>query len=132
MFVGAVLATAVLAGCGADEPPATAELSTVTGERPRLGSGHGVVNATYTFVIPPEAGASMAAGEIIDILPRSLTARVGESIRIVNEDRQGHTVGPWYVGPHETLTQKFASPGVYEGLCTVHSSGEFLLQVSEA
>lgn len=75
----------------------------------------------------------MAAGaRRLDILPGSLTAKVGESIRIENNDRQGHSVGPWYVGPNEVLIQQFTSPGLFEGECTVHDSGRFILEVVEA
>ena len=129
------IAIAVLVGsaCGAEPRTDTETAATAPADqRPRVGAALGVVDATYTFHIPLDAGAQMASGAVVDILPGSLDARVGESIRIVNDDRQGHTVGPWYVGPHETLTQEFTSAGVFEGQCTVHSSGEFVLQVTDA
>ena len=83
------------------------------------------------YTIPDGAAAEMSAGADLRILPGSLTATVGQSIQIVNHDRQGHNVGPWFVGPFETLTQQFTSPGVYSGLCTVHTSGTFTLEVVE-
>lgn len=90
----------------------------------------GAENATYEYTIPDGAGAAIAAGALrADILPGSLTATVGQSIRIDNQDRQGHSVGPWYVGPNETLIQQFTAPGVFEGECSVHDSGRFILQV---
>ena len=61
---------------------------------------------------------------------RELDVRVGETIRIVNDDDRGHSVGPFFVGAHETLTQQFSSPGEFVGICTVHPSGEFVLVVS--
>ena len=89
-------------------------------------------SATYEFVIPPGAGDALAAGEPLRIVPARFEAKVGESVRIVNNDRQGHNVGPWYVGPNETVKQKFTSPGIYEGLCTVHPSGAMVLEVTDA
>lgn len=125
-----------LTACGSDDVPQQADTadsvpeSTVT---PRVAPALGIVNATYEYTIPDGAGAAMAAGaRRLDILPGSLTAKVGESIRIENNDRQGHSVGPWYVGPNETLIQQFTSPGVFEGECTVHDSGRFILEVVEA
>lgn len=57
--------------------------------------------------------------------------RVGEVIRIVNEDDRGHLVGPFFVGANETLIQRFTSPGEFIGECTVHPSGQLVLTVVE-
>ena len=85
--------------------------------------------ATYDYTIPEGAGLALDAGKPLSILPGSLTATVGQTIRIVNEDTRGHSVGPWFVSGGATLRQEFTTPGAYEGLCTVHPSGEFILQV---
>ena len=55
--------------------------------------------------------------------------QVGEVIEIVNEDDRGHLIGPFFVGAGETLTQRFASPGEFIGICTVHPSGEIVVTV---
>jgi hypothetical protein len=91
----------------------------------------GAVDATYEYVVPAGAGEAYDRGEPLEILPASLEAKVGEVIRIRNEDERGHIVGPFYVGPGETLVQRFASPGVFVGQCTVHPSGQFELSVVE-
>lgn len=88
-------------------------------------------SATYEYVIPEGAGDALDAGAPLSILPGSLTTTVGQTIRIVNEDSRGHSVGPWFVSARATLRQEFTTPGSYEGLCTVHPSGEFILQVLE-
>ncbi len=89
------------------------------------------LEATYEYVVPAGAGDAYDRGEPLDILPTSLQAKVGEVIRIRNEDDRGHIVGPFYVGPGETLVQRFASPGRFVGSCTVHPSGQFELEVGE-
>lgn len=147
LLASAVTAAVVLAGCGGDAAgdvagPADAESAeerTGFGETnwraedlPGMGVVIGGQQATYEYVIPMGAGDALAAGEPLRIVPGRFEATVGESVRIVNNDRQGHNVGPWYVGPNETLFQKFTSPGVYEGLCTVHPSGAMILEVTEA
>jgi plastocyanin len=99
---------------------------------PGVGSVLGTSTATYEYVIPDGASDRMAAGEDLDIVPGRFTAKVGESVKIVNHDRRGHNVGLWYVGPGETVIQKFTSPGRYEGLCTVHPSGALVLEVTDA
>ena len=88
--------------------------------------------ATYEFTIPLGAGEALDAGTPLEVLPGELNTTVGETIRIVNDDDRGHNVGPWFVGANETLNQEFTSAGVFEGVCTVHPSGELILNVDEA
>ena len=66
----------------------------------------------------------------IEIVPQPHDVSVGESIRIVNDDDQGHIVGVFYVGAGETLSQRFSSPGTYEGACSVHPSGQLRVVVT--
>lgn len=112
------LVSVVLVGCGSDasSDPATEAIEAVDA-------------ATYEFVIPVGAGEALDAGTPLEILPGELEVRVDETIRIVNEDDRGHTVGPFFVGANETLTQRFSSPGEFVGVCTVHPSGEIVLVV---
>lgn len=86
--------------------------------------------ATYTYTIPLGAGEALDAGTPLEILPAELNAHVGESIEIVNLDDRGHSVGPWFVGEGETVRQEFTSPGTFEGTCTVHPSGQLVLNVA--
>ena len=88
-----------------------------------------VETATYEYVIPAGAGEALDAGTPLEILPAELEVRVGETIRIVNEDDRGHSVGPFFVGAEETLTQRFSAPGEFVGVCTVHPSGQIVLTV---
>jgi hypothetical protein len=85
--------------------------------------------ADYAYAIPPGAGEAFDRGEPLDILPGELKAHVGEVIEIANHDERGHLVGPFYVGAGETLRQRFASPGEFIGVCTVHASGRIVLEV---
>ncbi len=117
-WIAALVAGLVLVGCGSDasSEPATEAIAAVD-------------EATYEFVIPVGAGEALDAGTPLEILPAELDVRVGETIRIVNEDDRGHTVGPFFVGANETLTQRFSSPGEFVGVCTVHPSGQIVLLV---
>ncbi|TFH13281.1 MAG: hypothetical protein E4H05_11230 [Acidimicrobiales bacterium] len=117
--VALILALATVAGCGSDasSDPASEAVDSVD-------------VATYEYVIPQGAGEALDAGTPLTILPAELEVQVGETIRIVNEDDRGHSVGPFFVGANETLTQRFSSPGEFVGVCTVHPSGEFVLVVN--
>lgn len=83
----------------------------------------------YDYLIPAGTGTRLDAGERVEIIPGELEVRVGEVIRIVNEDERGHVIGAFYVAAGETLTQTFSSPGVLAGECSVHPSGSFVLTV---
>ncbi len=119
-LLAAVAATAVLAAaCGDDEAAL------------RLDDETAAEDADYQFVIPLGAGDALDAGTPLEILPARLDTKVGEVIEIINEDERGHLVGPFFVGAHETLRQRFSAPGEFEGVCTVHPSGEIIVAVSE-
>ncbi len=86
----------------------------------------------YAYFIPAGTGDRIDNGEVIEIMPNELDVVVGEVIEIVNEDDQGYIVGPFYVGPQETMRQKFLSAGEFTGRCAVSSSGDIVLRVAEA
>jgi plastocyanin len=123
-FVSAVVlvAAGVMSACGGDD----------------AAGGPGLINseiagsATYEYTIPAGAGEALDAGTPLEILPAELKTVVGETIQIVNEDTRGHNVGPWFIGAGETLNQTFASAGEFEGVCTVHPSGQLVLIVQAA
>ena len=110
-----------LAACGDDD-----------GAAPGYAAADDSAAATYEFVIPSGAGEALDRGEPLEILPAELEVTVGETIRIVNEDDRGHAVGPWFVGANETVSQEFTRVGTFEGVCTVHPSGQLVLVVTEA
>lgn len=83
----------------------------------------------HDYVIPSGTAQQISDGEAIEIVPSTLTVRVGDSIRIVNEDVTDHVVGIFFVRSGETLTQQFASPGELSGQCSVHAGGEFTVVV---
>ena len=122
LLAGLAAAVLALSACGGDDE----------GSGPGVANVDDVESATYEYVIPLGAGEALDQGEPLEILPAELNVTVGETIRIVNDDDRGHNIGPWFVGPEETLTQQFSSPGEFEGVCTVHPSGELILLVDEA
>ena len=69
----------------------------------------------YDFTIPPGTAGRIAAGERIEIVPAELIVKVGDAIRITNNDSADHVVGVFFVAAGETLTQRFNSEGVLSG-----------------
>ena len=119
---GLVVAAALVAFAGCGEDQSASESITVT-------DVDDVGEFDHEYVIPLGTSFRIASGEDVEIVPRELVVEVGDSIRIINEDDRGHSVGVFYVGAGESLTQRFDSPGVLEGLCSVHPSGAFTLRV---
>jgi len=85
----------------------------------------------HDYLIPAGTSERVDAGEEVEIVPAELEVAVGDTIRIVNDDSEGHVVGVFYVGAGETLTQRFDSAGTLSGECSVHPSGSFTLRVVE-
>jgi hypothetical protein len=77
--------------------------------------------ATYEFVVPLGTNELAERGEKISIIPNPFSMKVGEVIRIRNDDLVGYTIGPFYVGAKQTMTQMALVPGSYVGVCALHA-----------
>lgn len=88
-----------------------------------------VSDPDFAYEVPAGTGARLDRGERVEILPGRIDARVGQTIRIVNRDDRGYVLGPFVVGPGETMTQRFTDPGTFTGACVVHPSGEIEVTV---
>jgi hypothetical protein len=120
VLIGAFVAATALGG---DDEPTRVGLQIDTAD---------VDQADHLYVIPAGTADRIRGGELVEIVPAELVVRVGESIRIVNDDTADHIVGVFFVGAGETLTQRFQSVGELVGDCSVHPSGSFTLRVLEA
>ncbi len=112
-------ASAAIAGCGAGGEADSLDVVAVDPDVP----------ADHDYLIPAGSGELIDAGEQLEIFPLTLQVHVGETIRIVNADDRGHLVGPFFIAARSTLTQRFASEGRFIGTCSVHPSGDFVLDV---
>jgi plastocyanin len=118
-----VLALVVLLGataCGGDPQ---AEVQVVKQDN---------AHVTHEYVIPYGTANRIAGGEKVAIVPQTLNVKVGDTIRIVNQDSFGSQVGIFHVGAGETVTMKFTTPGKLTGSCDVHPSGQFTIDVRDA
>lgn len=117
-----VIAVAVVVGwrdaAGDDAPggPAAVDVQTATPD--------------YDYRIPAGTGTRLDAGEEVSLLPPAIDATVGQTVRIVNDDDRDYLLGPFIVGAHETMTQRFTAPGTFIGECAVHPSGEIRVTVT--
>lgn len=80
-------------------------------------------SVTHEFVIPDGTAARLAEGEDVDVIPRSLEVRVGDKIRVRNEDSEFARLGIFDVRPGETVTMAFNTPGEMEGIIFSDATG---------
>lgn len=115
---GTLLVLLVLAACGGSDPTGPGARDAVVGA------------ADFEYTIPAGTGERLDRGEEIELLPAVIQARVGQTIRIVNDDDRDYLLGPFPIGAGQTLTQEFTQPGTFIGECVVHPSGQLVLEVS--
>lgn len=87
--------------------------------------------ATYEYIVPFGTGRSIERGEVVEIMPQTLQVKVGESIRITNNDIRGYDIGPFYVAALQTLAMRFTHTGRLSGICAVNPDGEFVIEVTD-
>ncbi len=73
----------MLSACGGDDPTSTVA----------VGEAGADAEFEHDYTIPLGTADRIDAGESVEIVPREMVVEVGESIRIVNEDDEGHIVG---------------------------------------
>jgi len=112
------LAMLAIASCGAERTNAV--------ETRPLGADERV---TYEYIVPLGTGDRLDSGETIELMPQRLTVKVGESMRIVNDDVRGYMIGPFNVAAGQRLAMRFTHPGTLQGECLVNPGGEFLIEV---
>jgi hypothetical protein len=117
--VAAVAVFAVVQLTG-DDGTGTAQLQVVDAD--------GAVD--HDYVIPAGTQDRRLRGEQIEIMPAELDVKVGESIRITNDDDAGAFVGIFYVGAGEVVSMRFTTPGTLSGACDLTPDGEFTIEVA--
>ncbi|MEI7548007.1 MAG: hypothetical protein WCK21_08120 [Actinomycetota bacterium] len=86
--------------------------------------------ATYEYKVPFGTGNKLDSGETIAIMPQTLDVKVGESIRIVNDDIRDYMIGPFFVASGQTLAMRFTHKGTIKGVCQINPEGEFIINVT--
>lgn len=108
-----------LAACGEEQPTSGPQVEAATIEG----------RADFQWVIPKGTAAKVDSATHDAIFPAVLYAKVGQTVRIINEDSIGYTIGPFSVGPNQTLEQVLRRPGEFQGICSTHRGATFVLIV---
>ncbi len=121
ILLAVTAALMIVGGCASgdsDENVATAPLA--------LGA-----EATYEYTVPEGTGLRIDNGEVITLMPSRLEVKVGESIRIINEDDRDYMIGVFFVKAKQSLAMQFTNPGTLSGTCDMSADGEFVITVSD-
>ena len=86
--------------------------------------------ATYEYVVPYGTSVRIDQGQKVDLMPQRLDVKVGESIRIKNQDGRDYMIGPFFVTAGQELAMRFTQPGELSGVCQMNPEGEFLISVT--
>lgn len=70
----------------------------------------------HDFVIPAGTAARLKADEEVDVIPAAIEVRVGDKIRVRNDDSEFARLGIFDVRAGETVTMTFNTPGKMEGI----------------
>ncbi|MEY4173864.1 MAG: hypothetical protein RI900_1029 [Actinomycetota bacterium] len=116
-----IAALALLTACGGDGVVA----------QPQWGALPDDEVATYEYVVPYGTSVRVDQGQKVDLMPSELDVKVGESLRIKNEDGRDYMVGPFFVAAGRTLSMRFTFPGELSGICTLNANGKVVIRVSE-
>lgn len=77
------------------------------------------------LVVPAGTMDRLNAGEDVDVMPRRLELRVGDTLLIRNDDKWPHDVGPYRVGANTELKLKYQAPGEFEGECPLSEGDRY-------
>lgn len=84
-----------------------------------------------TFTVPPGTAVRIAAGEVVPIMPARIDLRVGDTIKIVNDDSSDQYVGPWFVRAGRTFEAKYQTAGEFVSQCSFTETGNLVISVKK-
>lgn len=83
------------------------------------------------IVVPAGTQDKLDRGEIVDVMPAELHFRIGDILRIRNNDRAEQFVGPYLVQPGQQFELEFGATGRYGGLCNLSGGQTYLIVITE-
>ncbi|MCD6727114.1 MAG: hypothetical protein LT070_07735 [Solirubrobacteraceae bacterium] len=84
---------------------------------------------TIVVTVPQGTAEQVARGERVEAIPARIAGRVGDTLRLVNEDDVAHMVGPFFVAPKQELSTPLTRAGIYNGSCTVTPDSDIQIVV---
>jgi hypothetical protein len=82
------------------------------------------------IVVPVGTQDRLDRGEVVSVMPAKLEFRVGDTLRIRNDDRADQYVGPYFVKAGKEFELQFGAPGRYEGLCDLSGGSSYEIVIT--
>jgi len=84
---------------------------------------------TTEYVVPLGTWDKVNIGEHVQIMPPQVQFHVGDTLVIRNDDSRTTVVGPYTVGPGQTLREVFDRPETLSGVCSLSPDGQVRIVV---
>ncbi len=96
------------------------------------GDGRTTAKGQVTEIVIPEGTqAKLDRGELVNVMPAELYFKVGDVIRIRNDDSVDQFAGPFRVQAETQFELKFGSPGQYGGYCSLSGGADYKIVITE-
>lgn len=92
----------------------------------------GADGRVVTVRIPAGTKAAVAGGDDSAAVPRRIEGTVGDTLKIINDDRALHIVGGFPVAAGQTVEVPLRRAGTTEALCTAHPDEKMAIVVRPA
>ncbi|MEP7112015.1 MAG: hypothetical protein ABI862_02010 [Ilumatobacteraceae bacterium] len=83
------------------------------------------------IVVPAGTQAKLDRGELVDVMPAELHFKVGDVLRIRNDDSAPQFVGPYRVEAGAQFELTYGAPGQYGGLCNLAGGAGYKFVITE-
>jgi hypothetical protein len=93
-------------------------------------SGTNATPQLVEIVVPAGTQDKVDRGEIVDVMPAVLRFRIGDVLRIRNDDSADQYVGPYLVQAGEQFELKYGSIGQYGGLCNLSGGSSYSIVIT--
>jgi hypothetical protein len=82
------------------------------------------------IVVPTGTQAKLNRGETVQVMPARLEFRVGDVLRVRNDDVVDQYVGPYLVVAGQQFELRFGAPGRYAGLCNLSGGSSYEIVIT--
>ena len=106
---------------------AATALAAVAAALPACGSDDAAV---IRLEIPAGAAELVDAGEDVPGVPQKIEGKLGDTLKIINNDSEVQVVSGFPVGPGQTMTIPLNRTGTYEVECSAHEDRSLTMTVT--
>jgi hypothetical protein len=82
------------------------------------------------ITVPAGTQAQLDRGDTVAVMPARLELRVGDRLRITNNDVTAQWIGPYLVSAGQVMEISYGAPGTYEGICGLTAGYRFELVIT--